>query len=182
MKTDYDPRNVHVMAFAKAGDQLFADERLMRFERLMDETQGLGGEAPLYYHAQGGLRTDAAGVAEAWITLDAKATLPLTCQRCLGPVEVEVAFQREFRFVATEELAAIEDEESDEDVLVLSRNFNVAELVEDELLMVLPVAPKHDVCPSVVKLQAVDADFDATEPDKPNPFAVLQQLKKPDIG
>ena len=182
MKSDYDPRNVNVLAFAKAGDSLHADERLLRFERLMEETQGLGAEAPLRYQATGLLRADAAGSDEAWVHLQADVVLPLTCQRCLGPVEVAVDFDREFRFVATEELAAIEDEESEEDVLVLSRNFNLAELVEDELLMALPVAPKHDVCPKPVKLQVADADFADEPEEKPNPFAVLQQLKKTDLG
>ena len=43
--------------------------------------------------------------------------------------------------------------------------------------MALPVVPKHDVCPQSVKLQAVDADFVEPEDKKPNPFAVLQQLR-----
>jgi uncharacterized protein len=86
--------------------------------------------------------------------------------------------ERAFRFVASEEQAELEDEESEEDVLVLSRDFNLLELIEDELLMALPVVPKHEVCPAPVKLQAQDADFDEAAPEqKPNPFAILQQLK-----
>jgi len=62
---------------------------------------------------------------------------------------------------------------------VLSRDFNLLELIEDELLMALPVVPKHETCPAPVKLQAQDADFDAAAPaaQKPNPFAILEQLK-----
>ncbi|MBC7620439.1 MAG: DUF177 domain-containing protein [Candidatus Saccharibacteria bacterium] len=182
MKTVYDPRNVNVLAFAKASDSLHADERLLRFERLMEETQGLGAEAPVRYQATGLLRIDAADISVAWVQLQADVVVPLTCQRCLGPVEVAVSFDREFRFVATEELAAIEDEESEEDVLVLSRHFNLAELVEDELLMALPVTPKHEDCPKPVKLSVADADFVDEPEGKPNPFAVLQQLKKTDLG
>jgi uncharacterized protein len=182
MKSEYDPRNLPVLAFANAAAQLHAEERLLRFERLLQETQGLGAEAPLRYEATGFMRTDAAGTDEAWVNLKAEVVMPLTCQRCLGPVDAEVAFDRDFRFVATEALAAVEDEESEEDVLVLSRNFNLAELVEDELLMALPVAPKHDVCPQPVKLKAADADFVDAPEEKPNPFAVLEQLKKPKAG
>lgn len=178
MKSDYDPRNVNVLAFAKEGGRLIADERLLRFERLMDETQGLGAEAPVRYQATGQLCRDAAGVDAAWLHLQAEVTVQLTCQRCLGPVEVAVSFERKFRFVANEALAAVEDEESEEDVLALNRNFNLAELVEDELLMTLPVAPKHEVCPQPVKLHVADADFVDEPAEKPNPFAVLQQLKK----
>ena len=182
MKSDYDPRNVNVLAFAKAGDSLHVEERLLKFERLLEETQGLSAEAPLRFQATGVQRPDCAGTDEVWVLLQADVVLPLTCQRCLGPVEVAVAFDRKFRFVATEELAAIEDEESEEDVLVISRNFNLADLVEDELLMTLPVAPKHEVCPTPVKLQVADVDFVDKPDEKPSPFAVLQQLKKNDLG
>lgn len=182
MKSEYDPRNLPVLVFAKAGAQLHADERLLRFDRLLQETQGLGAEAPLRYAATGSLRSDVAGMDEVWVHLQADVVLPLACQRCLGPVDVEITFNRGFRFVATEELAAVEDEESDEDVLVLSRNFNLAELVEDELLMALPVAPKHDICPEPVTLQVADADFVDDPAGKPNPFAMLQQLKKAGLG
>lgn len=182
MKHDYDPRNLNLLAFAKAGDQLYGDEYVLKFERLLEETQGVGAQAALSYHAVGSIQADAAGGQEVWVHLEAKTVLPLICQRCLSPVEVDVAFSRDFRFVETEALAAVEDEESEEDVLVLSRNFNLADLVEDELLMALPVSPKHDVCPHPVKFQVADADFDHQELEKPNPFAVLEQIKKPKAG
>jgi uncharacterized protein len=54
----------------------------------------------------------------------------------------------------------------------------VLDLIEDELLMTLPVVPKHDVCPVPIKLQVADADFVDEPTEKPNPFAVLEQLKK----
>ena len=79
--------------------------------------------------------------------------------------------------MATEELAESEDEASDEDVMVLSRDFNLLELIEDELLMALPVVPKHEVCPDPVTLQVADPDVVEEASEKPNPVAVLQQLK-----
>jgi uncharacterized protein len=102
----------------------------------------------------------------------------MTCQRCLGPVDVDISAQRSFRFVASEAVAEVEDEESEEDVLVLSRDFDLLGLMEDELLMALPPVPKHDVCPVHVVLEAKDADFVEESEAKPNPFAVLGQLKK----
>ena len=171
-----------MLAFAKAGDSLHADERLLRFERLMEETQGLGREAPLRYQATGLLRTDAAGIRRGLGAFAGRCGLATDLPALPGAGGRGGAFDREFRFVATEELAAIEDEESEEDVLVLSRNFNLVELVEDELLMALPVVPKHEVCPEPVKLQVADADFVDAPEEKPNPFAVLEQLKKTDLG
>ena len=53
----------------------------------------------------------------------------------------------------------------------------LVELVEDELLMELPVAPMHDVCPEPVKMSAADEDFDSAGGERENPFAVLGRLK-----
>lgn len=182
MKHMQDPRRLDIAAFAKEGATLAGEDHLAKFERLIEESKGVGAENLLHFEAQGSVKADAAGVEEAWVHLAAHATIALTCQRCLGPVDVEVQFARDFRFVATEELAEIEDEESDEDVLVLSRAFDLMELAEDELLMDMPTAPKHDVCPQPVKMSAADAGFVSEVTEKPNPFAVLGKLKKDGLG
>ena len=178
MKHDYDARHLNIEAFANASGSIAGTENLARFERLLDEAQGAGAQHPVHFTAQGMTRPNGATSEQIWLALTAEVALPQTCQRCLGPVDVPVSFEREFRFVASEEVAAVEDEESEEDVLVLSRDFNLLELVEDELLMALPVVPKHDVCPDAVKLQVADPDFVEEVAEKPNPFAVLEQLKK----
>lgn len=178
MKHDYDARHLNIEAFAKAGGALQGSEDLAQFDRLLEEAQGAGAQNPVRFTAHGLTRPNGATSEQLWLSLSAEVALPQTCQRCLGPVDVTVAFEREFRFVASEEVAAAEDDASEEDVLVSSRDFNLLELVEDELLMALPVVPKHAVCPGSVKLQAVDPDFVEEEQEKPNPFAVLGQLKK----
>lgn len=182
MKHAFDAQSLPIAAFAKSQGTHSGEERLSRFERLMEQSQGLGGETYVSYAVQGSMRPDAAGGEEPWLHLSAQATLSLVCQRCLGPVDELVQFERDFRFVASEALAEVEDEESEEDVLVLSKTFNLLELVEDELLMATPLVAKHATCPKPVKLQAADPDFVEPEQEKPNPFAVLQQLKKKDAG
>jgi len=178
MKHDYDAQHLNIEVFAKSNGSIAASESLARFDRLLEEAQGAGAQNPVRYTATGMTRPNGAISEQIWMVLSAEVALPQTCQRCLGPVDVPVHFEREFRFVASEEVAEVEDEESEEDVLVLSRDFNLMELVEDELLMALPVVPKHDVCPGAVKLQVADPDFAEDEQEKPNPFAVLEQLKK----
>jgi uncharacterized protein len=178
MKHDYDARHLNIEAFATANGSIVRTESLARFNRLLEEAQGAGAQNPVRFTAQGMTRPNGATSEQIWLTLAAEVALPQTCQRCLGPVDVPVSFERQFRFVASEEVAAVEDEESEEDVLVLSRDFNLLELVEDELLMALPVVPKHDVCPDAVKLQVADPDFVEEAAEKPNPFAILGQLKK----
>jgi uncharacterized protein len=182
MKHEFDPTHLPVAAFAQGQGTHAGEERLSRFERLVEQSQGLGGETFVTYSVQGEMRLDAAGTEEPWVHLSAQATLSLICQRCLTPVDEAIGFERDFRFVASEALAEVEDEESEEDVLVLSKSFNLLELIEDELLMSTPLVPKHEVCPQPVKLQAADPAFVEVAQEKPNPFAVLQQLKKKDAG
>ena len=182
MKHEFDATHLHISAFSQSGDAHAGEERLSRFERLMEQCRGLGGEKFVTYSLQGEMRSDASGADEPWLHLSAQATLSLICQRCLAPVDEAISFERDFRFVASEALAEVEDEESEEDVLVLSKSFNLLELIEDELLMSTPLVPKHEVCPQPVKLQAADPEFVALAQEKPNPFAMLQQLKKKDAG
>ncbi|HQS64567.1 MAG TPA: YceD family protein, partial [Acidovorax defluvii] len=104
------------------------------------------------------------------------------CQRCLTPVDVPLAVERSFRFVADEATAEALDDESEEDLLALSREFDLRELIEDELLMALPVVPRHDECPSAVPLASSDDDFEAASAEKPNPFAALASLRKEEKG
>jgi uncharacterized protein len=178
MKHEFDATQLHIAAFAQGHDAYSGEERLARFGRLMQQSQGLGGETFVSYSVQGEMRLDASGAEEPWLHLSAQATLSLICQRCMAPVDEVISLERDFRFVASEALAEVEDEESEEDVLVLSKSFNLLELIEDEFLMSTPLVPKHDVCPQPVKLQAADPEFVELVQEKPNPFAVLQQLKK----
>ena len=102
--------------------------------------------------------------------------MPLTCQRCLHPVPTELLIEQDFRFVADEATALAEDDASEEDLLVLEDSFNLQALIEDELLMSLPLVPMHPAClseqaPTSKEEAAILAEA------KPNPFAVLATLK-----
>jgi uncharacterized protein len=95
----------------------------------------------------------------------------------MSPVDIEVSSDRWFRFAADEASAAALDDESEEDVLVVSTEFDLPGLVEDELLMALPLVPRHETCPVEVKLAVEDADFGAASAEKPSPFAALASLR-----
>lgn len=183
-KPVWNSDRLDMRAFAQAAGQLQADEPLARFERLAEEAvanDGLPREAQVHWQAQGEMRPAANGGAPApWLHLEAQATVALTCQRCLGPVQTPLAVDRWFRFVADEATAAAQDDECDEDLLALEPRPNLHELLEDELLMELPLVPMHDECPEPVVMQAADPAVSATpEPtERRNPFAELAKLKK----
>jgi uncharacterized protein len=177
MTQEFVASRLDVKAFAMAAGILSGHVTLSKCERLFAETNGQGGDRRIEWGARGELRVGSSGFQQIWLHLQASLTLPLICQRCLGPADIEVRVDRPFRFVATEEQAEAEDEEAEEDVLAMQRDFNLIELIEDELLMAMPVVPRHEVCPTDVKLAVQDPDFEAESGGKPNPFAALARLK-----
>jgi len=177
MTRELVPQRLDVTTFAADGATLSGRTPLRDFTRLAAETTGASPEAEVSWTAEGEQRPGVTGAPAPWLHLEADALVPLVCQRCLAPVDVELTVDRWFRFVADEETAAIEDEEAEEDILVASRDFDLHALLEDELLMEIPVTPRHDTCPDAPPLSATDSDFDLAEGAKPNPFAVLGKLR-----
>ncbi|GAC1601930.1 MAG: DUF177 domain-containing protein [Ramlibacter sp.] len=177
MSKVFDPRRLDVKAFAEQAGVLAGEDRLGTHARIMAETAGRGAASPLAWSVAGELRNPGHARPEIWLRLTARAVLPLSCQRCLAPVEVPVQVDRPFRFVEDEAVAAAQDDQSEVDLLALSRSFDVVELIEDELLMDMPVAPRHEVCPVPVILAVEDEDFEAPAVQRVNPFALLQRLK-----
>jgi uncharacterized protein len=177
MAKDYDPHRLDVRRFAEEGAELAGEDALPRYRRLFAETKEAAGDRSVTWQARGELLNPRHVHPQVWLHLDAAASMPLVCQRCLRPVDIPLTVHRSFRFVPDEATAAAEDDEAEEDLLALSRSFELMELVEDELLMELPVAPMHDVCPEPVKMSAADEDFEAAGGERENPFAVLGRLK-----
>lgn len=177
MKSESSPSPIDVKAFAHSASHIAGQDLLSKYDRLMAETQGLGAERVLDWSARGELQIDQAGAAQVWLHVMVNVSLPLTCQRCMGPVDIAVTVNRSFRFVESEEAAEAQDAEAEEDVLALSPEFCLPALIEDEVLMAMPVVPSHERCPIEVKLAVADPGFEAASAEKRNPFAMLVKLK-----
>jgi uncharacterized protein len=178
MKNEIAPMRLDVKAFAEEGRTLAGQEGLQQYERLAQEVREGATDSTVSWSAQGEARAQTGGEPQIWLHLQAQVVLPLTCQRCMGPLEAPVTVDRAFHFVADEATAAALDDESEEDVLVISREFNLHELIEDELLMALPLVPRHETCPTEVKMAVADTAFeDVEKDDKPHPFAALASLR-----
>lgn len=177
MVKDFDARRLDVRRFAEEAGELQGTEQLRVFPRLLAEGVQADPTLPVHWRARGEMHNPQHVEPEVWVHLEADTILPLVCQRCLGPVDMPVAVERSFRFVPDEATAAAQDDEAEEDLLVLSRSFDLLELVEDELLMDLPVAPRHEACPDPVKMSVEDPEFAEAGATRENPFAVLGRLK-----
>lgn len=182
MTKEHSPDRLDVKAFAQAGAHLSGHDSLLKYKRLAGEAKGLHPDLRVDWMADGEVRATHGIGGQIWLRLKVSATLPMICQRCLQPVDVPLEVEREFRFVADEATAEALDGDSEEDLLALSREFDLRELIEDELLMALPVVPRHDECPARVQLASSDEDFEQASAQKPNPFAALAGLRKDKPG
>lgn len=176
MKDRFEPRAVDLPAFCRAGATLQGVLPLDGMVRLSGSLAGIEADAaPASWSAAGELRPVAGGDAEIRLHLQAGATVSLQCQRCLQPMTEPLAVDRHFRFVRGEAEAARLDELSEDDVLELPQRLDLAALVEDELILALPLVPRHERCPQPLPL--ADAGEAPGEPT-PHPFAALSKLRR----
>jgi uncharacterized protein len=177
------PKALDVQAFASENGVLDGVDGLEHYPRLTsdqfkpDEASQLSAQIKVHWHAEGELRTVSVAAHQVWLHLGAQVALPMTCQRCLKTVALPVEAKQSFRFVSSEQQAESEDDDAEEDLLVLTKHFDLHALVEDELLLAIPMVPMHDVCPEPQVFAAQDPDFELQEAAAPHPFAVLASLK-----
>ena len=164
--------------FAQEGVPLVATTLLQNMERLAQEAQALEADSVINWEARAELRPGAAAEGDIWLHLAARTSVPLTCQRCMGLVAIPLEVDQWYRFVASEDIAMAEDDAAEEDLLVMEPQFDLLAVIEDELLMALPLVPMHDECPVAPVLQTGEDALAIPASEKPNPFAMLAQLKK----
>ena len=174
---------LNMQVFAQPGEALVDTTPLQDLHRLTQEahkTHEVQPESVVKWRALGELRERTGAEADVWLRLEAHTRVALTCQRCMQPVLMSLEVNQWYRFVATEDIAMAQDDASEEDLLVMEPQFDLLALLEDELLMALPLVPMHEQCPeslSPASQSFKEKDEDETA-EKPNPFAVLAQLKK----
>ncbi len=104
-----------------------------------------------------------------------EATLWQTCQRCLAEMPLKV--DSKFSLVVVQGYdEAGQLDEALEPLLAEEGNVSLLELVEDELLLGLPVVALHEQCDA----PAYDDEEISVEEPRENPFAALKRLKETD--
>ncbi|RDH44334.1 YceD family protein [Zooshikella ganghwensis] len=105
----------------------------------------------------------------------------LTCQRCLQVMHLPLSVTCSLAIVWHEEAAKAVPAHYDP-VIVAETNVALTDLVEDELILALPIVARHEQtdCHFEGNFEASDQDGDNTESStssKENPFQVLASLK-----
>jgi uncharacterized protein len=177
----HDAGRLDVAAFAREAAELGGEWPVAQLPRVLEacHADAAASSEPVRWQARGEARPARGGAVEIWLHLAVDAPLTLVCQRCLGPVASVQHVERSLRFVAGEQQAAELDAESEDDVLELTRSLDLRTLAEDELLLALPLVPRHEVCPPDAPARYVaDSADEAPATEQPHPFAALAALKR----
>ncbi len=150
------------------------DYPLVKFARLKEVLENVDGQVTARIEF-------GRSVGFACVKANVSANLLLKCQRCLEPLETEVSGSFKFALVR-----------SDDEVELLPAEFepfwldgedqSIIDLVEEELLLCLPMVTLHeDACSSYMKKQnkKAKAAIEA-EKESSHPFAALKSFKKDD--
>lgn len=179
-----DPHKVDVRRFARDGAVLVGTWPQDRFARLAASLMPPLADVPappVQWRAQGQQRLVHGSEPETWLHIQGDTVVRLDCQRCLQPLNEVLRVDRHLRFVAGEDEAARLDEDSEDDVLALVARLDVFELLEDELILALPLVPRHGICPQPLDAATAVA-LPVADETRPHPFAALAALRaKPPV-
>ncbi|MFV8833809.1 YceD family protein [Aquisalimonas sp.] len=167
------PSKVDLVLFSKQGRQIRASMPVADMPRLTGLLADASGTAEL--DLQFGLDSGRRAVVHGSI----RATVMVTCQRCLEPMALALEPQINVAMVGREDEADSLPEELDP-LLCPSGEVVVGEFVQDELILALPVIPRHENDVSCVPLTGDSPGGDGVAPEevKDNPFAVLSTLRE----
>lgn len=111
----------------------------------------------------------------AYIDIRAEAALPLICQRTLECFELPVRIAQRLGLIRDESEEAALPEAYEPVLLSEDGRLHPAALIEDELILAIPVVPVSPGTEAVEPQWPVDKD--ETEDERPHPFATLSALK-----
>ncbi|MBI3222228.1 MAG: DUF177 domain-containing protein [Nitrosomonadales bacterium] len=152
--------------FARNGRRISGEvpiTELSRLQDVLDNPQGV-----LSYTVHGGL--DKRG--DCFLDVEVAGRCQLRCQRCLQGLDYPVQLHARLMLRDQTSLDALDDEEDEFDSILAEAQLDVLSLLEEEILLSLPIAPKHELG----ACQAADGKNLLGE--ESSPFAVLAKLKR----
>lgn len=158
------PPVIDVFTLARSRGHVAGQVALANLERLAPLLASVEGELNWALDAA----TDPRGRPAA--TLSIRGTVVVKCDKCGLNLALPIASDSRFWFVHTEaELNAQPIEVDDDEPLLGSRSFSVGQLIEDEMILALPISPRHAHCGTEQR--------PVTEPARRRALAALAGLK-----
>ena len=158
---------------AAEGGSLAGEFDASTLARVVDRLAPGAGTAPIAWRIAG----DHDAFQRPMLSVTIEGSLPLLCQRCLEPFVAPIVQQTRLLLAHDEtELGLLNVEEPE--VLLAAAPIDARTLVEDELLLSLPLAPRHaeGQCSGAVRLHGGRPEAGST--GETSPFAPLAELKE----
>jgi uncharacterized protein len=165
------PQQIDVRRLADSGRHLQGELSLDQFTRLSKLVE-VSGHTPMFPLSLDFSRLDN---GQRVITGHISGGVSMICQRCLEPVKVILDCDISLGLVEDDAEAELLPDKLDP--LITGEATHLYELLEDELLLAMPIVPLHDHCElpgNLASDQSDNEEFSGQE----NPFAVLASLKK----
>ena len=159
------------IAFSKKSDHIEGQLSIQDCPRLMEmiQSSNISQSGLINYILQG--KTDAVG--QHILQLSIICEFNTLCQRCLNamPLKLILNFNYLIGEISDTDVEEVDlDNNDDYDLQQANKAMDLIALIEDEIIMAIPIAPMHkDGC----------TDIAMNSGEKLNPFAVLKGLIKP---
>lgn len=166
------PKEIDPFRFAHSGRELEGELALANMSRLAESLHHNEGVVKV------SMRFDIDDTGTAFMQGHFVTTLALTCERCLQELTLPVEIDTLLGLVRHEKLTETLADQYEPWVIEDNDLVDPATVVEDELILALPLVPKHDYdcLPEEAWFSGDKKDEEKT--DKPeSPFAVLSALK-----
>lgn len=151
------------MALVRGRERLQGEFSVAELDRVKDQLAS--SEGRVAYVVSGVLSR----LGQPSIRCELRGELRLQCQRCLEPMDYTLVTSSDLLLVQNE-AALQEDDADDADRVLASAELELKALVEDEILLALPMAPRHAEG-KCMQARAEDGKAEV------HPFAALAKLK-----
>ncbi len=153
--------------FARNGRVMRGEAQLAGFSRLRESLLSSQGVLNYTLSGKGGAK------GEPLLVCSVEGKLVLQCQRCLEALEYPLHIESQLRLVqGATQFDDLDDGDEGVDSIPVSAEMNVLALIEDEILLSLPISPLHppELC------SGKGGEGPASE-KRNNPFGALAALK-----
>jgi uncharacterized protein len=150
--------------FARRGGELIGEVPVAELTRMADLLAD--SEGKISYVLRGLAGKD--GNPQLELLVDGVCNL--RCQRCLNALTYPIKLVSRLRLVTEGEVDNADIEDDEVDSIPAEKRLDILTLLEEELLLSLPIAPKHGLGECQIAVEGLNRSN--------NPFAVLAGLKK----
>lgn len=168
------PTAIEPYRFAHNGQEIIGKIDVADLPRLQEVVHADAGEISVR------LRFEIDTLGTPVVEGDFTTELTLICERCTEPMQLPMDVHCELALVRHEHFIQGLDEQYDPWIVEPGIDIDPASLIEDELMLALPIVPRHShPCLPDSVWESSDEETDTQEENQPvSPFAVLADLKK----